>query len=75
MSINAVNSAASASVWPVRQADLPQATRMQEALKTAGEAINVRPGQEKRDGQAPDPVKPVINALGQTTGRLINTSA
>ena len=63
MAISSVNSSSNAAA----NAQLVQAS------KPAEEPAKVRPAQEEE--RKPEPPKPVVNVQGESTGRVINTSA
>ncbi|MCX7174552.1 MAG: hypothetical protein NT159_11655 [Proteobacteria bacterium] len=61
MSISSVSSSSSTA----------QHAQLIQASKPAEEPVKARQPQE----QAPEPAKPVVNVQGETTGKVINTSA
>lgn len=84
MAINAVASSASAlqqQVASERQPEVQSSERASQATSKraegASEAENVRPERPERPERAerPEAPKPVVNAQGQKTGTIINTTA
>lgn len=75
MAINAVSPSAGAAAQAVKQAKPQQAQAQKtEASGSADEAAKARKAQQQQ-AQKTEPAKPVVNAQGQTTGRVVNVTA
>ena len=71
MAVSSVASSTSAAAQLIEQAR--QATAKPEAAET--KAAETRPEQRQEPQATQEAPQPVVNTQGQTTGRMINTSA
>ena len=74
MAVNSVNSASSAAnlAVPPAKARTENDAQKADATRAADDADKARREQAARQSESP---KPVVNAQGQTTGRIINEKA
>lgn len=71
MAVNAVSSSTGAAAQAVKQAQ----SQKSEASKVAAEETKARQVQKQQAQQQTGQSKPVVNAEGQTTGRVIHATA
>jgi len=75
MAIRSVGSSTSADALSVGAKAQPERTKLSDRAKNEGQAFPGGQAAAPTPGKQVEAPRPVVNAQGQTTGRIINTSA